>query len=47
MKIIADTPLFVDENLIRTEKRARKFVEEFEAFLTSVYSAVFDFKYEG
>jgi hypothetical protein len=24
-----------------------KFLEEFEAFLTSVYSAVFDFKYEG
>ena len=26
---------------------AMKFLQEFEAFLTSVYSAVFDFKYEG
>jgi len=24
-----------------------KFFQEFEAFLTSVYSAVFDFKYEA
>jgi len=24
-----------------------KFLQEFEAFLTAVYSAVFDFKYEG
>jgi len=26
---------------------AMKFFEEFEAFLNNVFSAVFDFKYEG